>query len=308
MSDRWRLLLSFAALYVIWGSTYLAIAFAIETIPPFLMAGFRFVSAGLVMYLVMRMRGAPRPTRAQWVGATIVGALLLTGGNGGVTWAEQRVPSSLAALIIALMPLWMVVLAWAMEGTRPTPRTGLGLLLGLSGVALLIGPSELLSGTRPDLLGVVVLLGSGFVWALGSLYARRVSLPKMLLMAVAMENLAGGVLLLAVGTASGEWARLDLGALSLTSVSALIYLIVFGSIVAFSAYAWVLQNTDPAKAATYAYVNPAVALLLGWLLGNEPMTARILVAATIIIGAVVLITTRRPARAPVRAPRQLKAT
>ena len=305
MSDRWRLLLSFAALYVIWGSTYLAIAFAIETIPPFLMAGFRFVSAGLVMYLVMRMKGAPRPTRAQWIGATIVGALLLTGGNGGVTWAEQRVPSSLAALIIALMPLWMVVLAWAMEGTRPTPRTGLGLLLGLAGVALLIA---LLAGTRPHLLGGVVRRGAGFVWALGSLYARRVSLPKMLLMAVAMENLAGGVLLLAVGTVSGEWARLDLGALSLTSVGALIYLIVFGSIIAFSAYAWVLQNTDPAKASTYAYVNPAVALLLGWLLGNEPMTARILVAATIIIGAVVLITTRSPARPPVRARRRLKAT
>ncbi|MCB0076274.1 MAG: EamA family transporter [Anaerolineales bacterium] len=295
MSNRWRLILSFAAVYLIWGSTYLAIRFAIETIPPLLMAGSRFLIVGALLYAAMRGRGAARPTGPQWAGAALVGGLLFMGGNGGVTWAEQRVPSSLAALLIALMPLWMVALTWLMEGPRPTWRTTLGLALGLLGVALLIGPSELLHGERPDLLGVAVLLSSGFLWALGSLFSRRVAKPASLLMAVAMQNIAGGTLLLLAGTVGGEWPRLNLAAMSSLSLFAFLYLIIFGSIVAFSAYTFLLQNTTPANAATYAYVNPVIALLLGWLLGNEPMTMRVIVAAAVIISAVVLITTRRTA-------------
>ncbi len=294
---RWRVLAAFAAIYLIWGSTYLGIRFAIETLPPFLMAGVRFIVAGTALYGWLRLRGVPRPTRANWAAAALVGALLLLGGNGIVTWAEQRVPSGLAALLVATVPLWMVLLDWLRPGgTRPSGQVILGLACGLAGMALLIGPTDLAGNGALDPVGALALVLATLSWSVGSLYSRRASLAQSPLLATGMEMLMGGLLLLAAGSLTGEWARLNLGGVSLLSVAALGYLIVFGSLIAFSAYVWLLRVTTPARAATYAYVNPVVAVFLGWALAGEPLNARILLAAAIIIAAVVIITSERARR------------
>lgn len=291
---RWRVLAAFAAIYLIWGSTYLGIRFAIETLPPLLMAATRFIIAGTALYGWLRLRGAPRPTRANWGAAAVVGGLLLLGGNGIVTWAEQRVPSGLAALLIATVPLWMVLLNWLRPGgTRPSGQVIFGLVCGLVGMALLIGPADLAGNGALDPVGALALVLAALSWSVGSLYSRRAPLAKSPLLATGMEMLMGGLLLLAAGSLTGEWARLDLGSVSLLSVLALGYLIVFGSLIAFSAYVWLLRVTTPARAATYAYVNPVVAVFLGWALAGEPLNARILLAAAIIIAAVVIITSER---------------
>ena len=303
-SHRLRTILAFAAIYIIWGSTYLAIRFAIDTLPGFVMAGVRFVGAGTVLYALARRRGAPRPTHLHWRGAVIVGALMLLGGNGGVVWAEQRVPSGLAAVLIATVPLWVALLDWLWRGTRPGGRVLAGLALGLAGIALLVGPGELAGSRGVDLLGAGVLLFASLSWAIGSIYTRSAGLPPSPLLATAMEMLAGGVLLLVADLVTGQVAELDLGSVSLRSVLALAYLIAFGSLVAFTAYVWLLRVTTPARAATYAYVNPVVAVLLGWALAGEPLTPRTLLAAGVIVGAVVLITSR-PQREPELATAQV---
>lgn len=294
MTHRLKLVLAFASIYIIWGSTYLAIRIAIDTLPPFLMAGVRFVVAGGLLYGWARRRGAPRPIRAHWLAAALVGALMLLGGNGGVVWAEQRVPSGLTAVLIATVPLWIAVLEWVRGGVRPGGRVAVGLAMGLAGIALLVGPGELAGGKGVDLVGAAVLLFASLSWAVGSLYSRRAGLPSSPLLATAMEMLTGGLLLLLAGLIAGQAAALDLGRISLQSVVALGYLIVFGSLVAFTAYVWLLRVTLPAQAATYAYVNPVVAVFLGWALGGEPLTARTLLAAAVIIGAVVIITASQP--------------
>lgn len=297
-----KLAAAFAAVYVIWGSTYLAIRVAIETIPPFAMAGARFVIAGALLYGWQRWRGAPAPLRIHWRSALIIGALLLVGGNGGLTWAEQEVPSGLAALIIATVPVWMVVFGALRPGTpRPNRRTLAGVLLGLAGIALLVGPSDLAaSGQEIRTISYVVLLFSPVSWAIGSLYSRGASLPKSQLLATGMEMLLGGALLLLAATVTGEWASFDLAAVSLRSAAAFVYLIFIGAIIGFSAYIWLLKNTTPAKATTYAYVNPVVAVFLGWAILSEPVTPAMLAAMAIIIFSVALISgvtlqRRRPA-------------
>ncbi|HYE97145.1 MAG TPA: EamA family transporter [Rubricoccaceae bacterium] len=292
-------LAAFAAVYVIWGSTYLAIRFAIETLPPFGMAGVRFLTAGAVLYALGRARGAARPTGPQWRASALIGALLLLGGNGGVVWAEQRIPSGVAALLVAGMPLWMVLLDWARPGgVRPTRGMVLGLALGIAGITVLVGPADLVGGGRIDPLGAgAVLLGS-FFWATGSLYARSAPTPKETLLAVGMQMLAGGALLVMAGLLAGEAPRFDASAVSARSLLGLAYLITFGSIVAYTAYVWLLGVASAARVATYAYVNPIVAVLLGWALADEPLTPRVLVAAAVIVGAVVLIVRARPAQAP----------
>jgi len=294
MSHRLKLVLAFAAVYLIWGSTYLGIRLAIETMPPFLMAGVRFVVAGTVLYAWARWRGAPHPVRTHWLAAAAVGGLMLFGGNGGVVWAEQRVPSGLTAVLIATVPLWIALLEWVRGGARPNGRVAVGLMIGLAGIALLVGPGELAGGKGVDLVGAVVLLMGSLSWAIGSLYSRHANLPSSPLLATAMEMLAGGAFLLLAGLATGQASGLDPSRISLSSVLALCYLIVFGSLVAFTAYIWLLRVTLPAYAATYAYVNPVVAVFLGWALGGEPLTARTLLAAAIIIGAVVIITASKP--------------
>lgn len=286
-----KLIAAFAAVYIIWGSTYLAIRFAIETLPPFLMASARFLVAGGVLYAWARARGGAKPRGVHWQSALIIGGLLLLGGNGAVVWAEQRVPSGVVALVVAIVPLWMVLLDWLWIGAaRPTRRVWIGLALGLVGLGMLIGPAAIFGEGQVDLLGVgAVVLGS-LSWAIGSLHSRRAPQASTPLVATGMQMLGGGVLLLLLGVATGELGRLDPGAVSLRSALALLYLIVAGSIIAFSAYIWLLKVTTPARVSTYAYVNPVVAVLLGWLMADEPLTPRMLIASVVIVGAVAMIT------------------
>ncbi|HEY8490054.1 MAG TPA: EamA family transporter [Dehalococcoidia bacterium] len=294
-----KLVAAFAAVYLIWGSTYLGIRFAIETLPPFSMASVRFLVAGLVLYLWARASGADRPSGRHWLTAAVAGGLLLAGGNGGVVWAEQRVPSGLAALLVATVPLWMAVLEWARPGgTRPRAGVAVGVALGLGGVALLAGPGELAGGARPDPLGTAVLLLASLSWAAGSVYLRRAPLPRSQALATGMEMVAGGALLGLAALAAGEPGGLDLGGASLRSWLALAYLVIFGSLVGFTAYTWLLKATTAARASTYAFVNPVVAVFLGWALAGEPVTARTLLAAAAILGAVGLITWQGAARQP----------
>jgi drug/metabolite transporter (DMT)-like permease len=291
---RGSIIAAFAAVYVIWGSTYLAIRIAIETLPPFLMASARFLVAGGLLYAWSRIRGAERPTAANWLAALTVGGLLLMGGNGAVVWAEQRVASGVAALLVATVPLWMVLLDWWWRGgARPGRGVIAGIALGLAGLVLLVGPGTIAGGGRVDPAGAAVLVLGSFSWAAGSLYSQRAPLPKAPLLATSMEMLGGGLLLFFAGLLTREGSRLDLGAVSLQSVMALLYLVIFGSLVAFTAYIWLLRVSTPARVSTYAYVNPVVAVLLGWAFAGEPITARTLLAAAIIVGAVALITTTR---------------
>jgi drug/metabolite transporter (DMT)-like permease len=285
-----RLLAAFAAVYVIWGSTYLAIRFAIETLPPFTMAGVRFLVAGALLFVWARRRGVAPPTRAQLRDAAVVGGLLLLGGNGAVVWAEQWVPSGLVALLIATVPLWMVILDWVWGGgARPGAWVWVGIAWGLAGVAVLVSGREMGGGGPMQLAGGVVVLLGALSWSAGSIYSRTARLPAAPRLATALQMLWGGGFLLLVGGVAGEWARFDPGATSLRSLLALAYLVVFGSLIAFAAYIWLLGVTSAARVATYAYVNPVVALLLGWALAGEPLTVRTGWAAAIILSAVVLL-------------------
>ena len=296
---RWLIPLAFAAIYVIWGSTYLAIRFAIETLPPFLMAGGRFLVAGLVLYAWSRWRGAGRPSAAQWRSSAILGTLLLVGGNGLVSWAELRVPSGIAALLVSTVPLFVVLLEWrgprAIRVGRPRLPVAVGVVSGLLGIAVLIGPGELL-GKPVDTLGAVVLIVAALTWSIGSTISRKLEHHPSPVASTSMQMLTGGGILIVAGLALGESSGFDVAAVSSTSLWAFVYLIVFGSIVAFTAYVFLLSRVAVAKVSTYAYVNPVVALLLGWALASEPLGMRTLLASAIILGAVFLITTQR--RAP----------
>ena len=288
-STRILTLFAFGAVYLIWGSTYLAIRFAIETLPPFLMAGVRFLTAGSLLYAWQRLRGTPAPNRTQWRHATVIGAFLLLGGNGGVVWAEQYVPSGLTALLVSTEPLWIVLLSWlAFNHQRPNAKLVFGMLLGFSGVAILIGPQNLSGASSGTFVSFVVLLAAAS-WALGSLYSIRHNHSSTPLLTISMQMLAGGALLLTAGLVTGEWRMLNLEAVSLRSLLALSHLIIFGSMVAFSAYIWLLSAVSPARASTYAFVNPVIAVLLGWAIAGEPITTSTMIAAVLIIGAVTAI-------------------
>jgi drug/metabolite transporter (DMT)-like permease len=288
---------AFAAIYLIWGSTYLGIRFAVETLPPFLMAGARFLVAGGLLYAWARWRGAGPPRAQHWTSALIVGGLMIGGGMGVVGWATQTVPSGLAALVIATVPLWLVFLdgLWP-GGTRPGPATIFGVAMGLSGVAWLVGPDVFGTGRLPA--GAVAgLLIAPVLWSIGSLLSRTASRPGNALLATALQMLGGGVVALMVAVVLGELPRLDPGGISLRSVLAFGYLVVFGSLMGFTAYVWLLRNVNVAKVSTYAYVNPVVAVLLGWALAGEEVTSRTLLAAAVIIGAVAFINLARTAPA-----------
>jgi drug/metabolite transporter (DMT)-like permease len=289
---RWRIALAFLSIYTIWGSTYLAIRFAVETFPPFLMAGIRFLIAGGVLYAWMRLRGAPRPTRANWKAATIVGGLLLLGGNGGVVKAEQVFPSGLTAVLITTVPIWMALVELLRKDRIvPTLHVILGLILGFVGVVLLVGPGNLAGsgGLNPLWAGVLIL--ASLSWATGSVYSRNASLPKTTLLGSGMEMLAGGILLLVASLVSQEWVGFQPSNLSLLSLVSFVYLIVFGSLIGFSSYVWLLTKTTTARVSTYAYVNPVVAVFLGYFLAGEQLTLRTLLASSVIVIAVVVITT-----------------
>jgi drug/metabolite transporter (DMT)-like permease len=285
----WKIVLAFAAIYLIWGSTYLAIRFAIETLPPFSMAAVRFTVAGGILYAFARPR-TDRPTRLNWVSAGIVGTLLLAGGNGGVVWAEQWVPSGIAALIVATVGLWMVLFDWLFAGAlRPSKLLMGGLVWGLCGVGLLMSSTEVGAQSREGLLGGLAVLGASVSWAAGSIYARRAPLPRSPFLATAMEMIVGGLVLSLIAAMAGEGAQLDPSAFSMKSILALAYLIVFGALIAFTAYIWLLSVSTPARVSTYAYVNPAVAVLLGWLLADERLDVRAALAVLIILSAVVIV-------------------
>ena len=298
---RAKLIAAFAAVYVLWGSTYLAIRFGVETIPPFMMAGTRFVFAGLLLYVWARFRGAKRPSWREWRSAAIVGMLLLLVANGGVTYAEQRVPSSIAALLAATVPLWIVLLDWLWHrAARPRPGVIMGLVVGLAGVLMLIGPDQLFGHNRIDIAGVGILMIAAVSWATGSLYSRKAALPASPVLATSMEMLAGAAALLLVSALSGEFQRFNPAMVSTRSLLSVVYLSVFGSIIGFTAYVWLLRVAQASRVTTYAYVNPVIAIVLGWSLAGEAFTLQMLFSAAIIILAVVLIITSqsKPPRSP----------
>jgi drug/metabolite transporter (DMT)-like permease len=288
------IVLAFGVIYTIWGGTYLAIRFAVQSIPPFWMAGARFLLAGSILYAFMRLRGTPPPLRHHWLSASVVGVVLLVGGNGSLSWSEQRVPSGLAATILAMIPLWMVLLdSLRKGGPKLTGRVAGGLVIGLAGVGILVGPARLWGSSRVDLLGAAVLIFSAFSWAVGSLCSRGANLPPSPFLAAAMEMLAGGAMLILLGYLF-EGHQLHWRAISIRSMAGLLYLIVFGSLVSFTAYIWLLSVVSTSRVATYAYVNPLVAVFLGWVFGAESISARELLATAIIVTAVALILSHRP--------------
>ena len=292
---RVRLIAAFAAVYFVWGSTYLAIRFAVETLPPLLMAGARFAIAGaLLLSWSMASRKATWPTRTDWRTGLIGGTLLLVGGNGAVVWAEQRVPSGITALLVAVVPVWMVVLDWMRpHGRRPPTLVFLGLGLGLGGLALLVGTDSLHGHGSVDATGAAVLVLASLFWAAGSLYTKHAPRGSSGLNGSATQMLAGGGVLLLGAVCSGELSQLDLAHVSLRSLLGFLYLVTFGSLIGFTAYFYVLAHTTAAKASTYAYVNPVVAVFLGWALAGEPVTARTVLAAAVILSGVAIITIAR---------------
>lgn len=288
-----RIWIALLIVYVVWGSTYLAIRVAIDTLPPFLMAGVRFLVAGAILFWWAERRGdrtADAPGRAQWRAAAIVGAGLFLGGNGGVVFAESRIPSGVTALLVATLSLWMALLAWLVHGERPSRRALVGLPIGFVGTALLVGPVET-SGIDP--LGAGVCLLASLSWAAASLYSRQAPLPARTAVSTGMQMLAGGAWMILAGVLTGEPAHLDPSRFSTASLVAFVYLIVAGSLLAFTAYAWLLRNAPTSLVATYAYVNPVVAVALGWTILAEPVSPRMLVAGAIILAAVGLIATGR---------------
>jgi drug/metabolite transporter (DMT)-like permease len=301
-------LVAFGAVYVVWGSTYLAIRVGIESFPPLILAGLRHVTVGLFLYPILRRTTGIKPTPANWRTAVITGALLLFVGNGGVSWAERLVPSGITALLVATVSLWLVIVDWLRPGgVKPVPRVIMGLLMGFAGMVLLVGPAHLGGSGRVDPRGAAVLVIASLAWACGSLYSKHGGMPSSAMLGVAMQSFAGGVILLIVGLFAGEFRELHFGAISLRSWVALGYLIVFGSGIGFSAYLYILQKSTAARVATYAFVNPVVALFLGWLIAGESITARTVIAAAVILTAVILVITaphRKPApvSAPVPAP------
>lgn len=302
------------SVYIVWGSTYLAIMFAVDTIPPFLMAGVRWLTAGLVLFIWRRLAGDPLPKVVHWRSAAVIGLLLVVGGNGVVSWAEQVVPSSITALLVGSVPLWIMLLEilrgfLVKKDTRPSWIAVVGILVGFGGIVLLVGPWEVkgdMGGV--NLIGAGALILASIFWASGSVYSRTAKLPSSPLMGTAMESLSGGAALVVVASLAGEWSRLDLSAVSGRSLLGLVYLIVFGSLVGFVAYTWLLRSAPVTLVSTYAYVNPVVAVFLGALLADEPVTPRVIVAALIILGSVVLITRTPSARRRIKQPQPQPVT
>jgi len=285
---RWKIVLAFLAVYLCWGMTYLAMRVAVRDIPPHLMSGARFLVAGLVLYLWTRRRGDPKPSAIQWRSAAMVGAFLLLGGNATVAWAEQQVPSGLAAVLIAVAPIWMVAFEWARGGRRPGTRVTAGLILGLVGLAILVSPKGG-SATQVNPIGAVMLVLASASWAWGSVISKSAPLPKSRFLATSMEMIGGGVLLLLTALAVGQVAHFRPTEVSANAVLAWLFLVVFGSLVGFTAYIWLLGVTSIAKVGTYAYVNPIVAVFLGWAILDEPVTGRTLIAALVILVGVALV-------------------
>ena len=295
--DRRAIWLGLAILYGVWGSTYLAIAVAVETIPPFLMAAVRFGLAGLVLltWVAVRRRSSlVRPTARQLLDTTIVGALLLGGGMGLVAWGEQTIPSGITAVMVAMMPVWVAVLGGVFFRERLPRIAGLGIVVGFVGVAILAGPTALGEPGALDAAGMLAVVGSPIAWSIGSLYAsHRARLPQDSLVATGMQMIAGSLVLAVMAIVSGEPGRFEPARISVDSFAAFLYLTVIGSVLAFTTFGWMLRVAPLPLVATYAYVNPVIAVILGALILAEPIEPRMLVAGAIIVGAVAMIVTAR---------------
>jgi drug/metabolite transporter (DMT)-like permease len=280
---------AFAAIYLFWGSTYLAIRIGLESLPPFLLAGARFVIAGGALYAWLRLKGLPRPTDTQWWWSVVTGLLMLVGGAGGVTWAEQWVPSGPACLLIATVPMWMTLIdTLVLRHRLPGWQVAIGLVLGLLGLVVLIGPtSNELGGI--DRLGAIVIVLAALSWSIGSLTSRAASLPESPFMTVAMQMFTAGVVLLVISGLNGEWQGVNVSAITTRSLVALVYLVAIGSIVSLTSYVWLLRQVSASAVATYALVNPVVAVYLGWALAGESVGSRVISATLLIVVAVLLI-------------------
>ncbi|MGB7731329.1 MAG: EamA family transporter [Candidatus Acidiferrum sp.] len=285
-------LLCFAIVYIVWGSTFYAIRIGIESFPPHLLAGFRYLFAGLAVYPTLRLVTRERPTLAQWTTTLIAGTLLFAIGNGTVSWSELIVPSGIAALLVATVSLWMVLVDWLRPGgVRPPPRVMAGFFLGFAGMALLVGPKHLGNSERINPVGAFALIAASLAWAIGSIYMRHHPLPRSPLLGAGMQMLCGGVLLCMISVGIGETRHFHFGDVTMRSWLALAYLTGFGTGLGFSSYAYILKHSTASRVATYAFVNPVVALLLGWFLAAEPLSLRTVLASGIILTAVLLVIT-----------------
>lgn len=294
-----KIWIALLALYIVWGSTYLAIRFAVETIPPFMSAGLRFLVSGAILLIWRRAAGDELPTRSQWKSAAIIGILLLLGGNGLVSWAEQYIPSGTAALIIGAVPMFMVIAeAFRPNGAKPTWQVITGLLIGFGGIYLLVGPSEFSGEMHLNPLGVIALLIACLLWAIGSVYSKTADMPKSALMMTGAEMLMGSLSLFIVSLFTGELQGFNLSQVSTSSWLGLAYLIFIGSMIGFASYVWLLQNAPISLVSTYAYVNPLVAVFLGNWIAQESLTTRVVFASAIIIGSVIFINSAHQPKVP----------
>lgn len=293
-----KLLTAFTLIYVVWGSPYLAIQIAIKSIPPFLMTSIRFLIAGSLLFAWSLLRRPTWPTLRQWYGAAVVGALLYPLGSGALAWGEQIVPSGLAALIMTTIPFWMIFFSWLSPAKeRPTGMTLLGIGLGFLGIIVLTTPLAIVESTNLDFFGTLILLLAAAAWSAGSVLSRYIKIPASISLATGMQMLAGGSMLLIVGIVAGELALFDPSKVGFNSTIALVYLILFCSTFAYSAYIWLIRVTTPTIVATHAFVNPIVALLLGVTIAGEPLTIDSLVAAVIILAGVYLVLKYQPKNA-----------
>ncbi|MFN0100340.1 MAG: EamA family transporter [Gemmatimonadaceae bacterium] len=291
-----RILLAFAATWLVWGSTYLFLALVVRELPPFLVSGTRNLTAGVLMFGWLRLRGAAAPTALQWRNAVIVGVLLLGVGNGAVTWSAQREPSGVVALVVSLVPLWLLVFGWlGKKGVKPATLEVVGVLLGVVGIAMLAMPHTDAAGTATtgvSLLGLSVLLMSTLSWSGGSLFARQLPPMPEPMLGSGMEMMAGGTALLLLSMLTNEWASVDVARITWKGIGSLLYLIAFGSIMGFTAYKYLLARVRPALVGTYAFVNPVVAVALGWAVLGEALTWPVAIAMVTIVTAVAMISLR----------------
>jgi len=300
------LVLNFMAVYFLWGGTFFAMRLGVEAIPPLILAGIRHFTVGILFYPLLRWKTGQKPNRRQWTTAAISGVLLMCLGNGGVCWAERTVPSGIAALLVATVTLWIVIVDWLRPGgVRPSARVLFGTALGFAGMVILVGPMQIGKAGRVDPVGAIILIVASLAWACGSLVAKHGEMPSAPLLGVAMQGLWGGGLLWVIGFCNGEVAQFHPSTVPLRSWLAVAYLLVCGSVIGFSSYLYILKNSTAARVGTYAFVNPMVALAIGWLLGGEGMSSRTALAAGVILTAVVMVISaphRKAAARPALAP------
>lgn len=286
-----KIILAFAGIYLVWGSTYLAIKFAIDTMPPFMMASTRFLTAGLLLFAVMMLMGRKRPEWKHWMSATVLGTLLLAASNGGVVLATKHISTGMISLLIAMVPVYIAILEWLEDRTQKIqPKKIFGLLLGTLGICTLIGPESLLANSTLDWFGVAAVMLGSVSWSVGTIYSRRAHKPASLMVGIAMQMICGGLVLALTSLIMGEHTQINTLNVSLKSALAVCYLIVFGSIIGYSSFLWLLNHVSPSKVSTYAYVNPIVAIFLGWAFAGENITPQTMLAGSIILLSVWLIT------------------